>query len=133
VKVLHKCREALAPLLSRLFNCILTTGIFPVSWKTARIHPIPKKNASTKPENYRPVALLSTTAKVFEALLNQHIMAFLERNKLLSDSQYGFRKARSTGDLLTVMTHRWAKALDRWGITVAVALDISRAFDRVWH
>jgi hypothetical protein len=31
------------------------------------------------------------------------------------------------------LVHRWSETLDRWGSTVAVALDISKAFDRVWH
>ena len=52
---------------------------------------------------------------------------------LFSDFQYGFRSSRSTADLLTVVTDRIARALNRSGATRAVALDISKAFDRVWH
>ena len=47
--------------------------------------------------------------------------------------QYGFRSSRSTTDLLTVVSDRIAKAFNRSGATRAVALDISKAFDRVWH
>ena len=50
-----------------------------------------------------------------------------------SDFQYGFRSSRSTADLLTVMSDRIARAFNRSGATRAVALDISKAFDRVWH
>ena len=49
-----------------------------------------------------------------------------------SDFQYGFR-SRSTADLLTVVSDRIARAFNRSGATRAVALDISKAFDRVWH
>jgi hypothetical protein len=111
----------------------MSTGVYPYDWKLARVHPIPKKGRSNDPANFRPIALLSVLAKIFEALLNDHIVSFLEHHSLLSDAQYGFRRARSTGDLLAIITHRWAESLDRWGITVAVALDIARAFDRVWH
>ena len=47
--------------------------------------------------------------------------------------QYGFISSRSTADLLTVVSDRIAWAFNRPGATQAVALDISKAFDRVWH
>ena len=50
-----------------------------------------------------------------------------------SDFQYGFRSSRSTADLLTVVSDRIARAFNRSGATRAVALDISKAFDRVWY
>ena len=53
--------------------------------------------------------------------------------KLFKDFQYGFRSSRSTADLLTVVSDRIARAFNRSGATRAVALDISKAFDRVWH
>ena len=51
----------------------------------------------------------------------------------VSDFQYGFRSPWSTSDLLTVVYDRIARAYNRSGATQAVALDISKAFDRVWH
>ena len=50
-----------------------------------------------------------------------------------SDFQYGFRSSRSTADLLTVLSDRIVGAFNRPGATRAVALDISKTFDRVWH
>ena len=50
-----------------------------------------------------------------------------------SDFQYGFRSSRSTADLLTIVSNRIARTFNRSGATGAVAIDISRAFDRVWH
>ena len=47
--------------------------------------------------------------------------------------QYGFRSSRSTDELLTVVSDRIARAFNRSGATGAVALDISKALDRVWH
>ena len=49
------------------------------------------------------------------------------------DFQYGFRSSRSAADLLTVLPDRIARAFNRSGATRAVALDIFKAFDRVWH
>ena len=50
-----------------------------------------------------------------------------------SDFQYGFRSSQSTADLLTVVFDRTSKDFNRPEATQAVALDISKAFDRVWH
>ena len=50
-----------------------------------------------------------------------------------SNFQYDFRFSQSTADLLTVVSDRIARAFNRSGATRAVALDISKAFDRVWH
>ena len=52
---------------------------------------------------------------------------------LFSDFQYEFRSSRSTADLLTVASNRITRAFNRSGATRAEALDISTAFDRVWH
>ena len=41
--------------------------------------------------------------------------------------------SRSTADLLIVLSDRIARAFNRSGATRTVALDISKAFDRVWH
>ena len=84
-------------------------------------------------KNYRPVSLLSVVSKVFKKLVNNRIVDHLEKCGLFSNFQYGFRSSRSTADLLTVVSNRTARAFNKSGATRAVALDISKAFDRVWH
>ena len=83
--------------------------------------------------DYHPVSLLSVVSKVFEKLVNSRIVDHLEKCGLFSDFQYGFRSSRSTADLLTTVSDRIARTFNRSGATQAVALDISKAFDRVWH
>ena len=84
-------------------------------------------------KNYRPISLLSVVSKVFEKLIDNRIVDYLEKYGLFSDFQYGFRSSGSTADLLTVVSDRIARAFNRSGDTRAVALDISKVFDRVWH
>ena len=72
-------------------------------------------------------------SKVFEKLVNNRIVDHLEKCGPFSDFQYGFKSSRSTADLLTVVYDRIARAFNRSGATRAVALDISKAFDRVWY
>ena len=70
-------------------------------------------------------------SKVFEELVSNKIIDHLEKCGLFSDFQYGFRLSRSAADLLTVISDRSARAFDIFGATGAVALDMSKAFDRV--
>ena len=77
--------------------------------------------------------LLSVVHKIVEKFVNNKIVGHLEKYRLFSDFQYGFRSSRSTADLLTVVSYGIAKALNRSGVTRAIALDISKGFDRVWY
>ena len=84
-------------------------------------------------KNYHPFSLLSVDSKVFEKLVNNRIVDQLEICGLFSDFQYGFKSSQSTADPLAVVFYRIARAFNKSGATQAVALDISKAFDMVWH
>ena len=72
-------------------------------------------------------------SKVFEKLGSNRIVYHLKKFGLFSDFEYGFKSSRSTADLLTVVSHRIARAFNRSGATRTAAFDISSAFGRVWH
>ena len=71
-------------------------GIFSTCLKTAKVNPVYKKGPVTKTENYRPVSLLPTIAKVFEKILLTRLLSFFNQNSILRDTQYGFRKKHNT-------------------------------------
>ena len=75
-------------------------------------------------KNYRPVGIFSAVSRVFEKLVNNRIVDHLKKSGLFSDFQYGFRSFRSTTDLLTVVSDRIARDLNRSGDTRPVALEI---------
>ena len=134
VMVLKNCEPELSYILAKLFNNCLKESCFPDCWKVSLVVPVLKNvGERSTAKNYRPVSLLSVVSKVFEKLVNNKIVDHLEKCGLFSDFQYGFRSSRSTPDLLTVVFDRTARAFTRSGATRAVALDISKAFDRVWH
>ena len=131
--VLKTCALELAPCLTKLFRLCLSTSIYPSCWKLALVQPVLKKGDPSQPSNYRPIAINSILSKVFESIINKKIWKHLNSSNLVSDRQYGFRKERSTGDLLSLLSDSWSSALQNHGESFAVALDISKAFDRVWH
>ncbi|MEL7340328.1 MAG: reverse transcriptase family protein, partial [Bacteroidota bacterium] len=134
VVVLKHLNPELSPILAKLFNRCLKEKCFPSVWKTSAVCPV-FKNAGEKsnPAQYRPISLLSVISKLFESVINKRILDHLNRNNLLSDVQYGFRSARSTADVLTVITHRISEAMAMGNHSRVIALDISKAFDKVWH
>ena len=85
------------------------------------------KNVSEKSiaKSYHPII------KVFEEPLNNRLADHPEKCSLFSNFPYGFRSSQSTADFLTVVSDRIAMVLNRSGVTRAVALDISTAFDAV--
>ena len=72
-------------------------------------------------------------SKVLGKLVNNGIVDHIEKCGLFSDFHYGFRSSQSAADLVTVVSDRIAGAFNRSEATPAVALDIFKAFDRVWH
>ena len=134
VVVLKNCEPELSYVLAKLFNNCLKDSCFPDCWKVSSVVPVFKNvGERSTAKNYRPVSLLSVVRKVFEKLINNRIVDHVEKCSLFSDFQYGFRSSRSTADLLTVVSNRIARAFNRSRATRAVALDISKAFDKVWH
>ena len=132
-RVLKECASVLYKPLTSLFTFSLKTSIVPDDWKCANVVPIYKSGGKCDPNNYRPISLLSIISKVMESIINDYLSKHIFGLKLISQHQYGFRAKHSTLDLLTSTTQRWTNALDKGSEVKAVALDISRAFDRVWH
>ena len=130
--VLKNCEPELSYTLAELFNVCLKESCFPECWKVSLVVPV-FKNVGEKStaKNYCPASLLSVVSKVFEKLVNNRIVDHQGKCGLFSNFQYGFRSSRSTADLLTVVSD--TRVFYRSGATLAVALDISKALDRVWH
>ena len=134
VVVLKNCEPELSYILAELFNMSLKESYFPDCWNVSLVVPVFKNvEERSTAKNYHPVSLLSVVSKVFEKLVNNRIVDHLENCGLFSDFQYGFRSSQSTADLLTVVSNRIARVFNRSAVTQAVALDISKAFDRVWY
>ena len=82
---------------------------------------------------YAPKQSIMSNPLMSNASTISTIKFLRETNSLLSDHQFGFQQARSTGDLLAYAVHAWSSALESYGESRVISLDISKAFDRVWH
>ncbi len=128
--LIKNCASVLTPCLIKLFHLCMSTSTFPSCWKYAFIQPVPKKGDCSNPSNYRPIAIFSCLSKASESILNQKTQKHLSTADLLSDRHYGFRKGLSTGNL-SLLTDSCSSSLSCFGETFSVALDISKAFDRI--
>ena len=120
-------------ILAEIFNKWLKEFCFPDCWNVSSVVPAFKNvGERSTAENYRPASLLSVVSKVIEKIENNRVVDHLEKCSLFSDFRYGFRSSRSTADFLTFVSDRIARSFNSSGANRAVALDISKAFDRVW-
>ena len=121
-------------IIAELVNNCLKESCFPDCWKVSSAVPVFKNIVErSTDQNYRPVSLFSVVSEVFEKLANNRIVDHLEKYGIFSNFQYGFRSSRSTADLTVVSDRNARIAFNRSRATRAVALDIPKAFDRVWH
>ena len=95
--------------------------------------PIYKKGNKNLPENYRPIALLSTVGKLFEKFIFKHLHNYVLDNSLLYSMQSGFFPNHSTIHQLIEIYHNICINRENHESTCLVFCDISKAFDRVWH
>lgn len=119
--------------LTSLINLSMTEGVFPDELKIAKVVPIYKNNDTSIINNYRPVSILSVFSKVFEKIMYDRIIKFIDKHKLLYDFQFGFRKNYNTNLALITLVDKISKALDSGKNVVGVFLDFSKAFDTVNH
>lgn len=119
--------------LLSLFNQSYQLGILPSAWKEGIILPIPKPGRDPSlPTSYRPITLLSCLGKLMERLVAARLDFIAESTPLLSDDQYGFRRGRSTMDVLLRLEQRIRHAHSTSAVCLVVYIDLKSAFDKVW-
>ena len=101
--------------------------------KIARVIPLYKSGAHNIFTNYRSVSILPPFSKILEKkIMYKRLLAFLDKQKILSDTQFGFRKNHSTSYQIKLYD-KISCATDNREITVGVLIDLSKAFDTVDH
>ena len=120
----------IAPALTHIFNLSLYHGIIPNDCKMARITPV-FRNKGTKhdPNNYRPITVVATVAKILEKYVKSHIMNHLITNNLLSTSQSAYIKNHSTQTALLYMIDKCMSSINNQKINLICSLDLSKGFD----
>jgi len=128
----HLPQDALHTLL-HIINQLWSSESFPSVWQQAVVLPIPKADKDrSDPNSYRPIALTSCLCKVVERMISDRLVWYLEKNKIITNTQSGFRKQRSTTDQLVRLETFIREALVQKQHAVAVFFDLEKASDTTW-
>ena len=128
----HLPDECLRVLLD-LINEYWESHTFPPDWRLALVLPIPKPGKDHfYPTNYRPIALTSCLCKTMERMVNERLIHYLEKNKILTKFQCGFRNDKSTTDQLVRLETYVRDAFIKGQHAVAVFFDLHKAYDTTW-
>lgn len=133
VKFLKPVADNITSPIVHIINNSIDQQIFPDSWKTARVCPIPKVDNPLHLKNYRPISILPVLSKVYEKVILHQLNEYIERTAIYNNTQSGFRKGHSTTTILLKFRDEIQKSLNRNEVTAAVLIDYSKAFDTIDH
>ena len=133
-KILKELPIVAYKLILSIYNAILRLSYFPKQWKVAEIQIVPKPGKPMELLNsYRPISLLPILSKVFEKLLLSRLHPVLIQRHIIPDHQFGFRAQHSTIEQVHRVYNHIRSALEEKEFCASAFLDISQAFDKVWH
>ena len=129
--------KELAPVLCEplcmITNQSMHSGIFPDLMKLAEVVPLYKNKSRETETNYRPISLLTTMSKVVEKVVYERVYRFLTKTNQICETQYGFRPKHSCEHAVAQVIGSILKNLEGNKSTIAVMLDLSKAFDTISH
>ena len=131
VKILKEISHIICLPLSILINKSICNGIFPASFKLARVVPIFKAGNINNMENYRPISGLHVFSKIIEKIIHKRLYSFLETFQILKNDQFGFRSNKSTSQAIIKHLQYLYNEIDTGNIVFSIFLDFKKAFDSV--
>ena len=132
-KLLKPIKDVIAEPLSIIFNISIQTGKFPEIFKAADIIPLYKGGTRVNCTNYQPISLLLTMSKLLEKVIYKRVYGFLNSSNQICQSQYGFRTNYSCENAIQELLGKILKGMENKQFTVAIFLDLSKAFDSLEH
>ena len=129
--LLKQCKTVLAKPLCIIWRKSLDAGHVPSILKSAHIIPIHKGGCRGTPKNYRPIALTSHLIKIFEKVIRNNLVEYMEKYGLFNPTQHGFRFGRSCVSQLLSHYDQILDHLEAGGNVDVIYIDFAKAFDKV--
>ena len=133
ISMLKICCASISKPLEIIFKSCIEKCQFPNERNKANVVPVHKKGDKQVLRNYRPVSLLPICGKIFERLIYNNLYEFFIKSDLISSNQSGFKQGDSCIYQLLSITHEVYQSFDNGFEVRGVFLNISKAFDKVWH
>ncbi len=99
-RLIKACGDAIIDPLLYIINLSISSCVFPLAWKEAKVTPLHKGGPTMDPTNYRPISVLPIFSKVLERAIHDQLYAYVNGSGLLCGRQSGFRKTHSTSTCL---------------------------------
>ena len=120
-------------MLTIIFNESLLQGIVPDVLKVSKVTPVDKGGEVMDPSNFRPISTLSALTQIFEKLVYKQLINYIEKDDILFQFQFGFKKGHSTAQAVSEIADNLRDAIDNNLYTCGLFIDFSKAFDTVNH
>jgi len=130
---IKKIDEVILVPLHHVIRLSFESGYFPNQLKIAKVVPVFKSGDRLSMDNYRPISLLPTLSKIFEKIVANRLMQFLNQNSILSQWQFGFRPRHSTLHPMVHFVNHISEALNKKHHAIAIFCDLRKAFDTCDH
>ena len=128
--ILQKYAPLIQERLLRIYQAILDLEIYYKPWKdfTTVVLRKPGKPSYVMPKAYRPIALLSTMAKILTSIVAENISRLVESHRLLPKTHFGGRPGRTTTDAIHYLVHKIKTAWREEKVVSVLFLDVEGAF-----
>lgn len=130
-KILKKCKNEIKGIITIIINDIIEKEQIPNELKNTQIIPVYKKGDTKNLNNYRPISITNIIAKILEKIIYNRLTNYLEKNNIIDEKQFGFKKGGSTENALLKTIHTIQKELNNKKIVVVIFYDLTKAFDMI--
>ena len=132
-EMIKSAMPMISEILRKIFNAVLCNKHYPYEWKKGVIVNLFKSGNANFTDNYRGLTINSCLAKVFNNILNIRLNEFIEKNKILSEVQIGFKKKARTSDHLYIVNTIMRKFKHLKKKLFMCFVDFRKAYDSVWR
>ena len=130
-EIIKYSQHVMLPLITKLFNQILLSGIYPTDWAEGVLKTLHKKDDPSNTNNYRGITITNVMGKLFNSVMNNRVVSFLKKHNKLNKEQIGFKEGHRTSDHIFVIKTLIQKYKKEKKQIYACFVDLKKAFDSV--
>ena len=132
-KVVKNTYNVFSEMLIHILNVSITQGVFPDELNIARVTTIYKGENIIMVNNYMPVSVLPLLSKIFERIMYNRLIEFINKQNTLYKYQFGFRRGMGTSTAIIILLDKIVSALDNGDSVNGIFFDFSKVFDTADH